>query len=99
MPAASPRSSGPCARAIACSRRRNADPHWLDAIEHETAEVAVAVAAARAETVNRLSGALKAARDHAAAFPVAEIALEGWMEQLLGTAQRARRSRTVTARS
>ena len=33
------------------------DPHWLDAIEHETAEVAVAVAAARAETVTRLSGA------------------------------------------
>src|SRR5579872_5864470 len=30
------------------------DSHWLDAVEHETAEVAVAVAAARAETVNRL---------------------------------------------
>ena len=30
------------------------DSHWLDAIEHETAEVAVAVAAARAETVKRL---------------------------------------------
>jgi len=59
------------------------DSHWLDAIEHETAEVAVAVAAARAETVNRLSGALAAAHDHATAFPLAEIALEGWMEQLL----------------
>jgi DNA replication and repair protein RecF len=67
----------------------NADPHWLDAIEHETAEVAVAVAAARSETVNRLSGALKAARDHATAFPIAEIALEGWMEQLLGTCSAA----------
>ena len=33
----------------------NADAHWLDAIEHETAEVAVAVAAARAETVRRLA--------------------------------------------
>jgi DNA replication and repair protein RecF len=61
------------------------DPHWLDAVEHETAEVAVAVAAARAETVNRLSGALAAAHDRAQAFPVAEIALEGWMEQLLST--------------
>ena len=30
------------------------DPHWLDAIERETAEVAIAVAAARAETVRRL---------------------------------------------
>ncbi|HEX3708899.1 MAG TPA: DNA replication/repair protein RecF [Pseudolabrys sp.] len=59
------------------------DPHWLDAIEHETAEVAVAVAAARAETVARLSAALEAARDEAPAFPRAQIALEGWMEKLL----------------
>ncbi|HWE79270.1 MAG TPA: DNA replication/repair protein RecF [Pseudolabrys sp.] len=58
------------------------DPHWLDAIEHETAEVAVAVAAARAETVARLSAAL-AARDDTAEFPVATIALQGWIEQLL----------------
>jgi DNA replication and repair protein RecF len=59
------------------------DSHWLDAIEHETAEVAVAVAAARAETVARLSAALEAARDEAPAFPRAQIALEGWMEKLL----------------
>lgn len=59
------------------------DPHWLDAIEHETAEVAVAVAAARAETVNRLAGALAAARDQAPQLPRAEIALDGWMEKLL----------------
>ena len=39
------------------------DPHWLDAVEHETAEVAVAVAAARAETAARLSAALAQARD------------------------------------
>lgn len=61
------------------------DPHWLDAVEHETAEVAVAVAAARAETVNRLSGALTEARDSAPEFPHAEIALDGWMEKLLLT--------------
>jgi DNA replication and repair protein RecF len=59
------------------------DAHWLDAIEHETAEVAVAVAAARAETVARLAAALAAARDQTAEFPRAEIALEGWMERLL----------------
>lgn len=59
------------------------DPHWLDAIEHETAEVAVAVAAARSETVNRLSGALVAGRNSAPEFPQAEIALNGWMETLL----------------
>jgi len=59
------------------------DPHWLDAVEHETAEVAVAVAAARAETVNRLAGALEATRSSAPEFPQAEIALNGWMEALL----------------
>jgi len=59
------------------------DSHWLDAIEHETAEVAVAVAAGRAETVTRLSAALAAARAQAPEFPRAEIELQGWMEQLL----------------
>jgi DNA replication and repair protein RecF len=63
----------------------HSDPQWLDAIEHETAEVAVAVAAARAETVTRLSGALAGARDQAPEFPHAEIALDGWMEKLLPT--------------
>jgi DNA replication and repair protein RecF len=57
------------------------DPHWLDAIEHETAELAVAVAALRAETVARLQAALAARR--ASAFPAADVALDGWMEQLL----------------
>jgi DNA replication and repair protein RecF len=57
------------------------DPHWLDAIEHETAELAVAVAALRAETVRRLQGALAARKDNA--FPSAEIALDGWIERLL----------------
>ena len=61
------------------------DPHWLDAIEHETAEVAVAVAAARTETVARLSSALEQARGDAPEFPFARIALEGWMEELLPT--------------
>jgi DNA replication and repair protein RecF len=59
------------------------DPHWLDASEHETAELAVAVAAARAETVRRLAAALAACQAPDAAFPAAEIALEGWMEALL----------------
>jgi DNA replication and repair protein RecF len=61
----------------------HSDSHWLDAVEHETAEIAVAVAAARAETVGRLSGALAAARERAPGFPDAEIALDGWMEKLL----------------
>ena len=57
------------------------DSHWLDAVEHETAELAVAVAALRAETVRRLQGTLAARKDEA--FPSAEIALDGWMERLL----------------
>jgi DNA replication and repair protein RecF len=57
------------------------DPHWLDAVEHETAELAVAVAAQRAETVARLQGALAARKDEP--FPSAEIALDGWMERMI----------------
>lgn len=57
------------------------DPHWLDAIEHETAELAVAVAAGRAETVQRLQAALARRKDET--FPSAEIALDGWMERLV----------------
>ena len=73
-----------------CLRSRNrllednhGDAQWLDAVEHETAEIAVAVAAARAETVTRLAGALTVARDAAPEFPRAEITLDGWMEKLL----------------
>src|SRR5207342_2229231 len=57
------------------------DPHWLDAVEHETAELAVAVTALRVETVGRLQAAL--ATRQASAFPAAEIALNGWMEKLV----------------
>ncbi|HWP25181.1 MAG TPA: DNA replication/repair protein RecF [Xanthobacteraceae bacterium] len=57
------------------------DPHWLDAIEREIAELGVAVAAARAETVRRLAAALAARRD--GTFPAAEVVLEGWIERML----------------
>ena len=57
------------------------DTHWLDAVEHETAELAVAVAGQRVETVRRLDGVLASRR--ASAFPPAEIALDGWMEKLI----------------
>jgi DNA replication and repair protein RecF len=59
------------------------DPHWLDAVERETAEVAVAVAAQRAETVARLKRAIEARSDPASVFPPAEIALDGWIEALV----------------
>jgi len=61
---------------------RHADPHWLDAIERETAELAVAVAASRGQTALRLTAAL-AERGAASAFPSAQIALDGWMEGAL----------------
>jgi len=60
--------------------QQNADSHWLDAIEHETAEIAVAVAAARAETIRRLAAALARNRDPASPFPWAGVALDGWIE-------------------
>jgi DNA replication and repair protein RecF len=56
-----------------------ADTHWLDAIEHETAQLAVAVAAMRSETVTRLQAALTA-RVEGSVFPTANITLDGWME-------------------
>ena len=58
------------------------DPHWLDAIEHETAELAVAVAAMRAETVRRLQAVLAARQAQPSAFPSAFIALDGPLERL-----------------
>jgi DNA replication and repair protein RecF len=57
------------------------DSHWLDAVEHETAELAVAVASQRVETIRRLDAVLASRR--ASAFPPAEIALDGWMEKLI----------------
>jgi DNA replication and repair protein RecF len=57
------------------------DPHWLDAVEHETAELAVAVAGLRVETVRRLAAVL--ADRESSAFPAADIALDGWIEQLV----------------
>jgi DNA replication and repair protein RecF len=47
------------------------DPRWLDAIEHEVAELGIAVAAARAETVRRLMGQIESSRDPASLFPSA----------------------------
>jgi DNA replication and repair protein RecF len=59
------------------------DQHWLDAVEHETAELAVAVASLRVETVSRLQHVLDSRRD--SDFPPAELALEGRIERLLPT--------------
>jgi DNA replication and repair protein RecF len=57
------------------------DAHWLDAVEHETAELAVAVAGQRVETVRRLQSVLAGRKE--SPFPSAEIALDGWIEQII----------------
>jgi len=59
------------------------DVHWLDAIEHETAELAVAVAAARTDAVTRLAATLAARADPSGAFPSASIAIEGALEGMV----------------
>jgi DNA replication and repair protein RecF len=60
-------------------------PHeraWLDAVERQVAEIGVAVALARAETVSRLSALIAASRDDASPFPWAALALEGEIDDL-----------------
>ncbi|THD54282.1 MAG: DNA replication/repair protein RecF [Bradyrhizobium sp.] len=61
---------------------RNYDDHWCDAIERETAELAVAVAAMRGQTATKLAAMLRA-RGETSAFPSAQIMLDGWMENAL----------------
>ncbi|BCB17109.1 DNA replication/repair protein RecF [Bosea sp. ANAM02] len=61
-------------------------PHqsqWLDAVEREVAELGVAVAAARAETVARLSAIIAETRDETSPFPFADIALSGEIDALV----------------
>jgi DNA replication and repair protein RecF len=59
------------------------DTRWLDAIEREVAELGIAVAAARRETVARLSQLIAATRDDASPFPFAVVALEGEIDGLV----------------
>jgi DNA replication and repair protein RecF len=61
----------------------SADRRWLEAIEHEAAGLAVAIAAARLETVARLRGLVLETRDKASRFPWADLALEGDVERLV----------------
>src|ERR1700676_1816753 len=63
---------------------RNYDDHWCDAIERETAELAVAVAATRGQTAAKLAAMLHEGSD-ASPFPSARIMLDGWMENALLT--------------
>jgi DNA replication and repair protein RecF len=62
---------------------RRGERIWLDAAEREIAELAIAVAAARRETVERLAALIAAGRDEDSPFPWAEIALDGEIDRLL----------------
>jgi DNA replication and repair protein RecF len=67
---------------------KHLDAQWLDAVEREAAEQAVAVAAARKETVERLAAICRSQDDLSSPFPYAAIVLEGDLERALdnGTA-------------
>jgi len=56
------------------------DPRWLDAVEHEIAELAVAIAAARSECVDRLNIEIEATHDPDSLFPAANLSIDGWIE-------------------
>jgi DNA replication and repair protein RecF len=58
------------------------DPRWLDAIEIQMAETAVAIAAARAELVELLSGVIVAQSTPGQAFPDAVLQIDGTLETL-----------------
>jgi DNA replication and repair protein RecF len=58
-------------------------PRWLDAIEHEIAELGIALSAARQETVQRLGALVEAEAGSMAPFPFARLNLEGEVETRL----------------
>lgn len=76
-------------RALASRNRllqEGANDRFLGAVEHEVAELAVAVSAARLETVDRLAEEIAAGLDEASPFPFARIALDGQIEDALRAA-------------
>ncbi|MGO4387548.1 DNA replication/repair protein RecF [Microvirga sp. 2YAF29] len=58
---------------------------WLDALEREVAELAIAVAAARRETVERLAALIFETRTEDSPFPFATMGLEGEIDSLVAT--------------
>ena len=61
------------------------DRLWLDALEREVAELAIAVAAARRETVERLASLILETREEESPFPFATMGLEGDLDTLVAT--------------
>ncbi|MEE1612438.1 DNA replication/repair protein RecF [Microvirga sp. CF3016] len=61
------------------------DRLWLDALEREVAELAIAVAAARRETVERLASLILETRKEESPFPFATMGIEGELDRLVAT--------------
>jgi len=61
------------------------DRLWLDALEREVAELAIAVVAARRETVERLAALILETREDDSPFPFATMGLEGELDTLVAT--------------
>ncbi len=61
------------------------DRLWLDALEREVAELAIAVAAARRETVERLAALILETREENSPFPFATMGIEGEIDALVAT--------------
>jgi DNA replication and repair protein RecF len=59
------------------------DAAWLDALEHELAEMAIAVSAARLSQVESLSASIRGYQNPTSPFPFAVLSLEGEIENLL----------------
>jgi DNA replication and repair protein RecF len=81
-------------KALRARNRLLEDPYpntrWLDAAEHEAAEIAVAVSAARRETVERLKYLILMNISETSPFPWATVSLNGALEDRLAIEPAAR---------
>ncbi|MBL4740189.1 MAG: DNA replication/repair protein RecF [Sneathiella sp.] len=68
-------------------KERRFDPAWLNSLEHQMAEQAIAISAARVETTDRLNGTMtqESAAGSQAAFPKARLTIRGTLEDAVGT--------------
>ncbi|MCX5494979.1 DNA replication/repair protein RecF [Kaistia dalseonensis] len=73
------------------------DRSWLDGIEAEIAELGIAVATIRSETVARLAALIAEDRDDSSPFPWADIEVEGKVEEWLALGQSEAVARFRTA--
>ncbi len=62
---------------------RGTNDRWLDAAEREVAELGIAVAAARNQTIAHLTSVIEATKDAASLFPFAELSIKGEIEDLI----------------